>query len=479
MSITKIAPNVMVKDFKRTKILATVGPSTNNYESVLAMVQKGANGIRLNFSHGSQEERIDQVKWIRRASRVCGKPIAILQDLQGPKMRLGDFDDIIPVKEGQQLRFQYKADYVSTGIIPTQLELSDRVKRGERIYLYDGKVKTIVTSVKDKVIYARAENDGILLKRKGMNLPDTDFSGGVITDKDRKDVAFGSTLDIDYVALSFVQTAADVADLRKILRNLGSSARIVAKIETVSALKHIESIIEAADGVMVARGDLAVETAPEVVPIEQRRIIGLCRAYGKPVIVATQMLATMTESSEPTRAEVSDVATAVILGTDCVMLSDETANGRYPLEAVTMMKQIIRYTESNRPLDAVFRTAPQEHGTRKQQAICSAVITLAKDISATAIVAETKSGATALELASRRSDFPIIAVTSQERVANQLAIVYGIKSYVRPDSKLAAAKLTNWLEKSNVLSKGDIIVAALGQYPGVVGTTDTIKVRVL
>ena len=466
-------------NFKRTKIIATVGPSTNSYESIHSLINTGANGIRLNFSHGDYEEREQQIKWIRKASKEIGKPVAIIQDLQGPKIRLGDFEGVIPVEAGQNLRFKYKSDYKRSGIIPTQYDLSKKVKRGERIMLFDSKVITVVTSVKDGIVHVRVDNDGVLLKRKGMNLPDTDFGGDVITEKDKKDAAFGSTQDIDYVAMSFVQTAQDVLSLRRILKNLNSNAKIIAKIETVASLEHIEAIADEADAIMVARGDLAVETAPELVPIEQRRIVGICRHKAKPVIIATQMLATMTESSEPTRAEVSDVATAVIIGSDCVMLSDETANGRYPIEAVKMMKTVVTYAERNSPVDAVFKQKIVDTHPSKQEAVCSAIISLSDEIHATAIVAETKSGATAMQVASRRPGRPIIAVTSQKTVANQLAIVYGVKSYVRRDSKTAATKLTNWLVKNKVLDAGDIVVTASGQHAGVVGTTDTIKVRVL
>ena len=477
MNITNKAPNVPISDFKRTKILATIGPVTDSYESIDQLIRAGANGLRLNFSHGTHEERVKQIKWIRKASSAYGKPVAILQDLQGPKIRLGDFEGVIPVTAGQNLRLSLKADYAKTGIIPTQFDLSKKVARGQRILLYDGKVKTTITSVKDGVVHVRVDNDGVLLKRKGMNLPDTDFGGDIITQKDKEDIAFGSTQDIDYVALSFVHQASDVVQLKRLLKNLGSDVKVISKIETVASLKNLEEIIKESDAIMVARGDLAVETAPEVVPIEQRRIVALCRKNAKPVIIATQMLATMMESSEPTRAEVSDVATAVIIGTDCVMLSDETANGRYPIEAVKMMKKVVTYTEQHSPMEAVLRDASDY--TSRQSAITSAVITLANEVSATAIVAETKSGATAVQLSSRRSKDPIIAVTSQVRVANQLALVYGIKSYVRPDSKLSAFNLTNWLEKEKVLNKGDVIVTASGKHPGVVGTTDTIKVRVL
>lgn len=462
--------------FKRTKIIATIGPATNSYEAILSLIKAGTNGLRLNFSHGSHEERTQQIAWIRKASKEYGKPVAIVQDLQGPKIRLGDFDGIVNVQTGQSLAFKYQADYERSGIIPTQYDLSKKMKRGERLYLYDGKVHTTVTSVKDGVVHVRAENNGILIKRKGINLPDTDFGGDIITTKDKADIAYGSTNDIDYVALSFVQSAADIRKLKAMLLTLGSSARIIAKIETKAAVDNIESIIQEADAVMVARGDLAIETLPESVPIVQRKIIGLGLKYAKPTIVATQMLASMTEMPEPTRAEVSDVATAVILGSDCVMLSDETANGSYPLEAVQVMKRIIMYTQDNNPIQISFN---DKENKSRQNAISLAVLNLAETIEAQAIVAETLTGATALQIASHRSTIPVIAVTSDPRTSHQLALVYGVKSYIRPVDKYAARKLTDWLQQSKVLNRGDTVVTASGLYPGVVGTTDTIKVRVL
>ena len=476
METTRRAPNVPIERFKHTKIIATLGPASNSYETVLELIKAGANGTRLNFSHGTYEEHEQQIKWVRQAARASGKPVAIIQDLQGPKIRLGDFEGIINVAAGHELRFKYQADYERSGLVPTQYDLAKKVKRGERLSLYDGKVRTVVTSVQEGVVHVRAENDGILIRRKGINVPDTDFGGDVITNKDRQDLAFGAEHDIDYVAMSFIQAASDVHKLRTQLKNLGSSARIIAKIETRAAVENMEEIVEVADAVMIARGDLAVETSPEAVPVAQRQIIGLGMRYAKPTIVATQMLASMTDVSEPTRAEVSDIATAVLVGADSVMLSDETANGRYPVESVKVMKRVINYTQENAPVKAVF---PGSAAPTRQSAISSAVIALAASIDASAIVAETKSGATALQIASRRPDIPIIAVTSAAKVAQQLAIVFGTKSYVRPDDKQAATKLTNWLQHNKVLKKGDIVVSCSGQYPGVVGTTDTIKVRVL
>lgn len=479
MNATRKVPQVPLDQYKRTKIIATVGPATDSYESVLALIKAGANGIRLNFSHGDHEEHSRRIKWVRRASKEFGKPVAIIQDLQGPKIRLGDFEGIINVQEGQEIRLGLRADYEKTGIIPIQYDLSKKVRRGERMYIYDGKVRTTVTSVRDGILHARIENDGILIKRKGLNLPDTDFGGDIITKKDKEDLAFGSTQDIDYVAQSFVQSADDLRNMRKLMKNLGMNAKLIVKFETRSAVENLEEIVRETDAIMIARGDLAVETPPESVPIIQRQLIGLGVKYGKPTIVATQMLFSMTEMPEPTRAEVSDVATAVLVGADCVMLSDETANGRYPVKSVEVMKRVVVYTERNAPVKPVFVDESVASVQTRQEAISKSVVRLAKNVRANAIVAETKSGATALQIASQRSEVPLIAVTSDVRVANQLALVYSVKSYVRPDDKQAATKLTNWLRANKVLSAGNVIVSCSGQYPGVVGTTDTIKVRVL
>jgi pyruvate kinase len=462
MKVTEGIPGIPIEAFKRTKIIATIGPATDNYEAIKSLIAAGANGLRLNFSHGTHEERTKQIVWIRKASQELGKPVAIIQDLQGPKIRLGDFTGVVEVAAGQHLKFAFNADYASTGCLPTQYDLSLKVKRGERLYLFDGKVRCIITRVADGVVYAQAENAGMLIKRKGINLPDTDFAGDVITAKDKADLLFGSTQDIDYVAQSFVQSATDVRDMRRLMKNVNMNAKIIVKFETKAAIDDMQAIVQETDALMVARGDLAVEVVPEAVPIVQRQLIGLCQKYAKPVIVATQMLYSMTQDPTPTRAEVSDVATAVILGTDCVMLSDETANGLYPIEAVATMKRVILYTESHNPLHVSF---PNMDDHSRQASISKAIINLADSIQAKAIVAETKSGATALQISSYRPVIPVIAVTSDNRTAQQLALIYGTKSYVRPVDKLAASKLTDWLRRNRVLSSGD--------------TTDTIKVRVL
>lgn len=467
---------IPISTYKRTKIIATVGPATDSYEAVRELIDAGVNGIRLNFSHGDHAEHKRRIDWARQASKELSKPVAIIQDLQGPKIRLGDFDGVIEIAKGQHLSFAYNADYVKTGHVPTQYDLARKVKKGERIYLFDGRIQTIVTAVREGIVYVEAQNAGMILKRKGINLPDTDFGGDILTKKDLDDAYFGASQDIDYVALSFAQQAGDIENLRKILQKHGSTAKIIVKVETKPAVDNIEPIVQAADAVMVARGDLAVETPAESVPVVQRQIIGLGQKYGKPTIVATQMLLSMVDAPEPTRAEVSDVATAVFIGADCVMLSDETAMGKYPVKTVETMKRVLKYAEQHPPLRTIY---PVEREHTMRNAISNSVISMADSIDAKAIVAETKSGATALQISSRRPEMPIIAVTDEPRTAQQLTLVYGVKSYTRPADPQAAQKLTDWLRDNNILHAKDVVVTVSGRYPGVVGTTDTIKVRVL
>lgn len=467
--------------FKRTKILATLGPPTNNYESIEALASAGVNGFRLNFSHGSYEERDSQIEWIRQASEKVGKPVAILQDLQGPKIRLGNLNENMNVTKGDVLTLDFAAEHDGM-TLPVQYNLAEKVKVDEPIYIFDGKVRTTVTEIaSETAIKVRVENDGVLMSRKGINLPDTNFGGDILTPKDIKDIEYGVTKDIDYVALSFVQSADDINNLRQMLVGHGSMAQIIAKVETKAAIEDeaLEAIVKASDGVMVARGDLAVEAGAEIVPIVQRKIIALCRKYGKLSIVATQMMASMVDAPEPTRAEVSDVANAVILGADAVMLSDETANGKYPLETVAAMKRVVLYTQEHA---AVAPITDILHGKKTpRDAIGVAAVNLADQLGAHAIVAETKSGATAAQIAARRPNLPIISVTSEARSAQQLALSYANKSFVRPDGERAGLELARELKAKGFFGTDEpvTIVIVSGRQPGLIGGTDTIRVRVL
>jgi pyruvate kinase len=445
-------------------------------------MKAGANGFRLNFSHGSHEERIDQMQWIRDASAKLERPVAILQDLQGPKIRLGVLNDNNqPVKKGDEIVLDYAAEHDGL-TMPVQYNLAEKVKVGEPIYLFDGKIRTTVVDIPSKTaIKLRVENDGTLMSKKGINLPDTDFGGDILTAKDMSDIEFGADKDIDFVALSFVQSEEDINNLRQILVGLGSTAQIIAKVETKAAIKPeaLEAIVMASDGVMVARGDLAVEAGAEVVPIVQRQIIALCRKYGKLCIVATQMMASMVDAPEPTRAEVSDVATATIQGADVVMLSDETANGSYPIEAVAAMKKTILYTQENWPVNIAEDLMTSSEIRRN--AISRAAVTVAEEINAVAIIAETKSGATAANIAVNRPHLPICAVTSSPRAAQQLSLTYATRSFVRPDGEKAGAELARELFTKKYF--GDMekmpVVIVSGRQPGVTGGTDTLRARVI
>ena len=469
---------------KRTKILATLGPATNSPEKIKALIEAGANGFRLNFSHGSYEERLDQIKWIRDASRQIGRPVAILQDLQGPKIRLGVLkDNHFDVKAGSEIVLDYTVqEHDGSANLPIQYNLADKVKVGEPVYLFDGKIRGhMIERVSDTAIKVRIDNDGFLMSRKGLNLPDTDFGGDIITPKDMADIEFGADKDIDFVALSFIQSADDVNNLRQILVSQGSTAQIIAKIETKAAIEPetLKEIVKAADGVMAARGDMAVETSAEIVPIVEREIIRLCRKYGKLSIVATQMMASMVDSPEPTRAEVSDVATAAILGTDVVMLSDETANGNYPVETVKMMANTVRYTQSRWPMNDM----PIEEGeaNRRRNAIAHAAVEVAERVDADLIIAETKSGATAARIAALRPELPIIAVTPSPRVAQQLALSYATRSYVRDDEEHAGVNVAKELLTTGEYSNNGrlVVVVVSGRQPGATGGTDTLRVRVI
>jgi pyruvate kinase len=466
--------------FKRTKILATLGPITSTPEMISDLIAAGTNGFRLNFSHGDYAERDDQITWIREASKQNGKPVAILQDLQGPKIRLGMLNENMDVKKGDEIILDHAAEH-NGNVLPIQYNLAEKVKVGEPIYIFDGKVRTTVIEItSDTAIKVRIENDGTLMSKKGINLPDTDFGGDILTTKDLKDIEYGLTKDIDFVALSFVQSVEDINNLRQILVAGGSQAQIIAKIETKAAIKDdvMEQIVIASDGIMVARGDLAVEAGAEVVPIVQRRLISLCRKHGKLSIVATQMMASMVDSPEPTRAEVNDVANAVIQGADTVMLSDETANGKYPLETVGAMKRVILYTQENAPVSPLHDYAIAKN--IQLDAISTAAVSLAEQLGVDAIIAETKSGATAANIAGHRPNLPIISVTSEMRSAQQLGLNYANRSYVRPDSEEAGFELATELKAQGLFGEGKVtVIIVSGQQPGIVGTTDTIKVRVL
>ena len=423
------------KLFKRTKILATVGPSVFAEEKLKEMVYAGVNGFRFNFSHGTYDERDQQIAIVRRYAAERGKSVALVQDLQGPKIRLGDIKgNHLDLKAGDEIILDYACKEHDGGyVLPVQYNLAEKVKVGEPVLLFDGKVEgEMIEKVSKTAIKIRIDNDGYVMSRKGINLPDTDMGGDIITEKDLADIEFGASRDFDFVAMSFIQCADDVDKLRQILVSHGSTARIISKIETKKAVESdeaMEAIVKASDGIMVARGDLAYEAGAEVVPIVQRKLIALCRQYAKICIVATQMMGSMVDNPRPTRAEVSDVATAVLLGADAVMLSDETANGKYPIEAIKEMKKVILYTQDNSRILPIDKDTTGNY--KNYDAISRAVVRLAEQIDADLIAIATKSGATAEAIAAQRPNIPMVSITSSPRVAGQLALTYANSAYVR------------------------------------------------
>lgn len=437
----------------------------------------------MNFSHISpaQYEWAERVvKDIRKASKKLNKPVAILQDLQGPKIRLGEIkDNHYQIKTGDQIHLRYGVEHEGH-VLPVQHDISQKVKVGDRVFIFDGKIKAIATNIDPEThtVTCTAENAGIVMTKKGINLPDTDFSGDILTPKDLQDVDFGATQDFDYVALSFVHNASDVEMLRAYLAEKNYDAQIVSKVETETSVEpdQLEQIVAASDVVMVARGDLAYEVGPELVPAIQREIIALCQKYAKVSIVATQVLGTMTDNPHATRAEVSDIANAVIQGADAIMMSEETAMGSYPLDAVETMKRTILATQENVPIQPL---ATPDNMETTATVISHSAVKTAHYLKAAAIVAETKSGATTAYIAANRPSREIISVTSSQRVAQQLCLFYGVKSFWRPDGENAGYDLAKELTGSDLLKSGDLVVLVSGKQPGVMGGTDTIRVRTI
>lgn len=484
LSVSMVKYSHMSKLFKRTKILATIGPAVDSAEKIEEIIMAGVNGCRLNFSHGTYEKMDEFISWIRQAAEKKGRAITILQDLQGPKIRLGQIqNNHHDIKEGDEIILDYAVkEHDGSLTFPIQYNLAEKVKVGEPIYIFDGKVRTHVTEVmSNTAIKVVAENDGFVMSNKGLNLPDTDFGGDILTPKDLADIEWGISRDFDYVALSFVQCAEDIEQLRSLLRSKGSSAKIIAKIETKKAVEddaHLEKIVEASDAIMVARGDMAYEAGAEIVPIVQRKLVNLCRKHAKICIVATQTMGSMVDSPIPTRAEVSDVANAVIQGADVVMLSDETTNGKYPLETVKELKKIILYTQNH----AAVAPIPEDPrgDNPNYDALSEAAASLAERLEADAIICQTASGATARAMASQRPNLPIITVTGDQRVANQLALAYANSAFVRPYSVNCGIDLARELKTSGYLQMPaghDRLRVVVVSGDRDVAGTDTIKLR--
>ncbi len=414
---------------KKTKIVCTIGPASESPEILEKMIQAGMNVARLNFSHGSYPSHAKLIKNIRIAAKKLNTSIAIMQDLQGPKIRVGEMPEAgIMLKDGQHLTLTTRAIKGTAEVIPVQYKhLPKDVNSGDRILICDGLIDLKVESVKGQDIECKVIIGGLVKSHKGINVPTASISANPITDKDKKDLEFGLKNDVDYIALSFVKTAANIAELRELIREKHGQAKIIAKIERHEAIENIEEIIHEADGIMVARGDMGVEIPPEHVPLVQKRINKMANLHGKPVIIATEMLQSMIENPRPTRAEVSDVANAVFDHTDAIMLSNESAVGKYPVQAVQLLSRIAISIESELKRHQKYRNnQPFIEDVPLSFATCSSAAHMASEIEARLIVATTVSGFTAQELAKHRIYVPIVAITEDPKVVNQLQLVWGI-----------------------------------------------------
>jgi pyruvate kinase len=463
---------------RRTKIIATLGPASSTPEMMAQLFQAGADVFRLNFSHGAHADHAARIEMIRTLEKKFSRPIGILADVQGPKLRVGQFQSgRVQLQAGQPFILDMNpAPGDTRRVCLPHPEILAAAEIGSTLLLDDGKLRLRVTRKRDDHLLTEIMNGGVLSDRKGVNIPDVVLPIPALTAKDRADLDFVLPLGIDYIGLSFVQRAADVAETKAIAEG---RAAVMVKLEKPQALDNLDEILDLADAVMVARGDLGVELPPEDVPIAQKRIIRAAQQRGMPVVVATQMLESMISAPAPTRAEASDVATAVFDGADSVMLSAESAAGQYPREAVNMMDRIIARVERDedwrRGIDAK-RLAPEKFSA---DAIAAAAVQVAHTIGAQAIVALTASGATALRVARERPGCPVIGLTPSQAVARRLAVVWGVHALVAPDVRSMTEAVTNAARLARLegfAQKGDEIVVVAGVPFGQPGTTNALRV---
>ena len=454
---------------RRAKIICTIGPSCHSEAAMRDLMRLGMDVARLNFSHGSQDDHARHIERLRRAARREGQPGCIMQDLQGPKIRTGRLERHEPVvlKTGSVVIITPRdIAGTPTRISTTFPDLAKEVEAGTRILLSDGLIELRVRSVRGKDVVCDVLNGGMLGEHKGINLPGVAFSIPALTEKDREDLEFGLKHGVDMVAISFVRSASDVLTVKQIITRHGSDIPVIAKLEKPQGIDHLEEILEAADGVMVARGDLGVEVAPEKVPVIQKHVIRRAAAWRKPVITATQMLESMIENPRPTRAEASDVANAIFDGTDAVMLSAETATGRYPRETVAIMSRIVVEAEGNMPDLAQLRRRREHHSISVAEAICESIAHAAEDLPMGAIAVFTETGNTARMISKYRPKAAIYAFTHIPAVAQRTNLFWGVQPV--PCSQARSAEQMVSMAERELLRRGRL---KAGDILGVVAGT--------
>lgn len=466
-------------EHRYAKIIATLGPSSSDKETIEQLALAGANIFRLNFSHGTHEDHRLRMETIRNVETDLGRPLAVLADLQGPKLRIGmltpgHFD----LREDEEIIFVLDGTGEDVSSIPLpHPEIFNAARAGVTLLVDDGKMRFDVLCADAGRITARTVTGGRLLPRKGVSVIGATLPVSALTPKDRADLEIALDIGADWVALSFVQRPEDIDELRALV---GTSVRIMAKIEKPSALECLESIVEKSDAIMVARGDLGVEMPPEVVPRMQRRILRTCRKYGKPVVVATQMLESMITAPTPTRAEASDVATAIYAGADAVMLSAETASGRYPVQAVAMMTNIIKDVETDDDFWNGLESGRSAGGANVSDVICAALRQAAQALHPAAIVAYTTSGNTGFRAAAQRPRAPILCLAPSVEVARRLCLAWGLRSHVAgtmnemTDVVQLASRI---VVEERLGSAGQIMALTAGQPFGIAGTTNVLRIE--
>lgn len=460
----------------RTKVVCTLGPATSTPEAIGALLDSGLDVARINFSHGTHEEHARTIGLVRQLAAERARPVAVLGDLQGPRIRMGDLEVPVTVRAGEDIFLCFE-DEAEEGDLPVTYDhLAADVKAGDRILVDDGLIELVVLEVHKPRVTARVVYGGEIKRHKGLNLPGVVVSAPSITEKDRADTRFAVEQGLDYLALSFVRRAEDIAQLRSMLPK---EMLIVAKIEKDTALANIEGILHAADAVMVARGDLGVELPFEEVPLVQKRIIRLAGQMGRPVITATQMLESMIHNPRPTRAEASDVANAILDGTDAVMLSAETAAGSYPRLAVQAMQRIIAEIEQHQPLRREERRNAVGTATT-EETIAAAVVTAVRMLGTSLVMVFTKSGFSARMVSSHRPGVPIVAITDVPRTYNQLALVWGVVPLLVAPADTYEMMLDSAREALHLrglASEGDRVIVTAGVPFDVPGTTNLLKVE--
>ncbi len=465
---------------RRAKIVCTMGPATDSFDAVRELVQAGMDVARLNLSHGTHADHERTYRHVRRAGDEAGRGVGILADLQGPKIRLGTFTDGSVALQRDE-RFVITTDEVpgDSGICSTTYAgLPGDVRPDDLILIDDGRVTVRVADIVGNQVITRVIEGGVVSDHKGLNLPSANVSVPALTEKDDADLRWALQIGVDMVALSFVRSAADIDDVHRIMDEVGRRVPVLAKVEKPQAVARLQEIVDAFNGVMVARGDLGVEMPLEEVPLEQKRAIDLCRKAGKPVIVATQMLDSMITATRPTRAEVSDVANAVLDGTDALMLSGETSVGRHPAHVVMTMSRIITHVEEE-ALDRLPPLPPDPQGSTAR-AMTRAAVDVGRSVEATHVIAFTETGSTARLISRHRPDIPLLAFTPNADVRSKLSVVWGVETFLAPkvrETDDLVQQVDSALLAIGRVRPGERVVIVAGVPPGVPGTTNGMRVH--